>query len=142
MERRSFFLLVGGLGAQIALPAWAKEVPIAKCLSAVDAKVNFDILWYRDGNYFEGDTYCHAAGAYVQPFSGYDWYVNEQGAVEKDNKVASVRLSETDNTSIRIRLLFTARNDHSILSDAGDVITAYTKDGQETHWTHSGNLLH
>jgi hypothetical protein len=146
MQRRPFLIGVGGLWLLSAPCVWSADKTAKKCLPAKDAGVWFSVTW--DGaTGFEGDTYCKQAdpGASAsRHFKSMGWYVNEQGQTEKDNGWTTVQLSNTDSSSMRIRVLFSNRGDGSIFSSAGDVITAYTaKYGdQESHWTHSGNLVH
>lgn len=145
MRRRPFLIGIGGLWLLNSPCVWSADKTATQCLLAKDANVHFSVTW--DGlTGFYGDTYCDVASSASahKHFTSMGWYVNEQGQTEKDNGWASVSLSNTDSSSMRIRVLFSNRGGSSIFSNAGDVITAYTaKYGdQESHWTHSGNLVH
>jgi hypothetical protein len=145
MKRRLFIvssgLLVVGSSIQFGREALGQAGGLpTKTFTNADGNLRYQITWDR------------AVG-----FSGFAWvetsaaeknkefhcvkagYPNEQGKLELDNGVATaVRPPEL----LRIRVLFQDRNDGSIFSKAGDVISAYSpSSGAEKHWLYGGNLV-
>lgn len=108
-----------------------------KNFDILDGNVRLELTWDRGQTNFSG--IMNPAADRIR-FNGTSPYVNEQRIIENDNGVGLVYFP--DGSYFRVRILYTERNDGTIFSAAGDVISCYgPKNGNEHSWVHLGNIL-